>query len=360
MQRTLEVSQANPAPPLNQDRRLKLIEELRQMLAQSGFFISDVGPERNICFDLVARRDGLLLLVKVLTNVDSFSPDAARELRTLAHYMEASPLLVGTHSGAGKLEDGVLYTRHHVYLVNPVTFKDQAQEDVPPYMRSAPGGTFVDLFPNALEKAMAEQNLSLGSLANAAGVARRTIQHYLEGMAATVEVALRLEDFIQEELIQPQKMLSRVDGDELQRINLAVLDRFSRHLLLRLQQLGYEVTPTQRSPFTALAGDQSLSASQAVLPHSGSDTSPLAALPKDQPEPRDQEVLLTMVAKDKLPAERARRFTTLREVLEREGVILVNESELDSLEGTPVIRRKELAKTEGSEEVYELIEERRG
>ena len=67
-----------------------------------------------------------------------------------------------------------------------------------------------------------------------------------------------------------------------------------------------------------------------------------------------------MVTKERVLTERARRFTTLRQVLEREGVILVDESEADSIEGTPVIRRKELARTEGSSEVYELIEERRG
>ena len=318
------------------DARRKMVMELRQLLGKSGFFISDVGPERNICFDLVARRDALLLLVKVLTNVDGFSPEAARELRTLAHYMEACPLLVGTHSGAGKLEDGVLYSRHQVSLVSPVTFRDQVQEATPPYMRSAPGGTFVDLIPEVLEAALREEEYTLGSLSQATGVGRRTIQLYLKGMAATVDVALKLEGFLNEEVIKAQQLFKTIEQNEPPFAPLTMLDRFARHLLRRMQQLGYNVTPTQRSPFTALASDAPTNV------------------------PSHKELLLTMVVEDRIRRPQAQRFTQISQIMERDGVILARESDKDSVAGTPVIRKKELAETEDSAEVHELIEERRG
>jgi len=328
-------AQARSVVPATEPRR-KLVMELRQLLGQSGFFISDVGPERNICFDLVARRDDLLLLVKVLTNVDGFSPEAAQELRTLAHYMEACPLLVGIHSGAGKLEDGVLYSRHNVSLVSPDTFRDQVQEATPPYMRSAPGGTFVDLIPEVLEAALKDEEFTLGSLSQATGVGRRTIQLYLKGMAAKVDVALKLEELLNEEVVKAQQLFRTVDQSEPPFAPLTMLDRFARHLLRRMQQLGYNVTPTHRSPFTALATD-----------------APVNVQPR-------RELLLTMVVEDRIRRPQAQRFTRISQIMERDGVILAKESDKDSVAGTPVIRKKELAETEDSAEITELIEERRG
>lgn len=333
-------AQVLAAPPL--DGRPKLLLELRQLLGQCGFFISDVGPERNICFDLVARRDSLLLLVKVLTNVDGFSSEAAAELRTLAHYMQACPLLVGTHSSTGKLEDGILYSRHRVSLVSPATFRDQVMEDIPPYMRSAPGGTFVDLIPEVLEAALKEEDVSLGSLAQATGVARRTIQLYLKGMSATVEVALKLDELLDDEVIKPQQLIRTIEAAEPPFAPLTFLDRFARHLLRRLQQLGYEVRPTRLSPFTALAADT-------PLPQ-----------PPPLPGPDRKKLLLTMVVENKVAPPLARRFTQISQIMEHDGVILVNDSPKDSVAGTPIIRKKELVATEDSAEVYELIEERRG
>ena len=157
--------------------------------------------------------------------------------------------------------------------------------------------------------------------------------------------------------------------EQLHRVNLNALDRFARHLLRRLQQLGYDVTPTRRSPFTALAegqgsgpsADNTNSTPTAAAPTSTAQTA--ARPPSNSGHSHShshKELILTMVAEERLPKARARRFTTLREVLEREGVILVNESKADSVEGTAVIRKKELANTEDSAEVYELIEERRG
>ena len=337
------------------DVRRKMVMELRQLLGQCGFFISDVGPERNICFDLVARRDALLLLVKVLTNVDGFSPEAAHELRTLAHYMEACPLLVGTHSGAGELEDGVLYSRHHVSLVSPTTFRDQVQEATPPYMRSAPGGTFVDLIPEVLEAALREEDFTLGSISQATGVGRRTIQLYLKGMAATVDVALKLEELLNEEVIRAQQLFRTVEQNEPPFAPLTMLDRFARHLLRRMQQLGYNVTPTQRSPFTALA------AASGLGPRLGDPQGPSLAV-ADGPlnAPSHKQLLLTMVVEDRIRRPQAQRLTQISQIMERDGVILAKESEKDSVAGTPVIRKKELADSEDSAEVQELIEERRG
>ena len=64
--------------------RIDMIQDTRNILAKTGFYISDDNVSRLICFDIVARRDNLLIIIKILSNVDSFSRDNARELILLS------------------------------------------------------------------------------------------------------------------------------------------------------------------------------------------------------------------------------------------------------------------------------------
>ena len=57
---------------------------MRELLLRTGFIASNPLNLRGISFDVVARRDRSLLLVKVLTNIDAFSKENAEELKVLA------------------------------------------------------------------------------------------------------------------------------------------------------------------------------------------------------------------------------------------------------------------------------------
>src|SRR5438046_9210025 len=92
-------------------KRDRVLEETREALAKTGFFLSQPHGERGLCFDLVARRDDTLLIVKVFQNVDGLSKGTAQELKTIARTLEGSPLVIGERSGTGPLEAGVIYGR---------------------------------------------------------------------------------------------------------------------------------------------------------------------------------------------------------------------------------------------------------
>src|SRR6266568_1799115 len=95
-------------------KRDRLLEETREALAKTGFFLSRPHGERGLSFDLVARRDDTLLIVKVLQNVDALARETAHELKVIARTLEGSPLVVGERTGTGALEDGVIYNRFGV------------------------------------------------------------------------------------------------------------------------------------------------------------------------------------------------------------------------------------------------------
>ena len=176
--------------------RQVLLHETRELLVRAGFCVSEPMDPWTAVFDLVARRDETLLIVKAYTNVDRLSADGAMELRALAATLHAAPLAVGMRTSRTALEDGVLYLRHAVPIMTLGTISDHLMDGVPPFVYAGPGGKYVDMDGDTLSRVRAERQLSLSELADAAGVSRRSVQMYEQGMAAQVETALRLEGFL--------------------------------------------------------------------------------------------------------------------------------------------------------------------
>jgi len=309
-------------------RRKDLIVEVRDVLAKTGFFLSDEHEGRGLSFDVVARRDEQLLLIKVLQNADALGKVGADELRLLATTLGGSPLVVGEHTGGGAMEEGVIYSRFGIPILSKHTFVDLLEEGVPPFMFSAPGGLYVRLDAEALRRARDERGVSLGTLAEVAGVSRRTIQMYLEGMSATVDIAVRLEEFLGEPLVLPVDPFaySKETGKLLS--SFEAFAQFERDVFEKLKSLGFDVFPTIRSPFEAMASRESLY---------------LAGVP----------------AKGETVEHKARIVANISQVVERDAVLFVEiHTRRQNIEGTPLIQRAELRKIQAPEEIEDLIDER--
>jgi putative transcriptional regulator len=309
--------------------REELIKNIRQALAKAGFFISDPHNVRSISFDIVARRDKQLLIIKGLTNIDSLSAEDAEQLRVLAKSLAGSPLVVGLHSGAGKLEDGILYSRFGIPIISEATFGEHILEGVPPFVYAAPGGLYVRLDGELIRQIRQERNISLGTLADAAGVSRKAIQMYESGMGAMVEIAAKIEEFLNEPVVVPLNPFSY--SADIARV-LKSFDDFkglNRDVFEMLKELGYSVTPTIRCPFDALATE-------------------------------DEFLILTGIGDDPAMIERKARIVgNISRVTEKKSVIFVQQkTSLKEIEGTPLITKEELRKADDSDDVIELILQR--
>ena len=184
-------------------RRDELIGSVRRILARSGFYVSRPLGMKGISFDIVARCDTKLLIIKVLSNVDAFSKESANEMSVLAEALGGSPLLIGERSGAGNIDENIVYSRFGVPIISLITLSDYLLEGVPPFIFAAPGGLYVRLDSDLLRKIREEKNISLGTLAEIAGVSRRTIQMYEAGMGAMIDAAIRLEEFLDIPIVTP-------------------------------------------------------------------------------------------------------------------------------------------------------------
>ncbi len=311
-------------------KRDRLLEETREALAKTGFFLSRPHGERGLSFDLVARRDDTLLIVKVLQNVDALARETAHELKVIARTLEGSPLVVGERTGTGALEDGVIYNRFGVPILSRPTLFEFLEEGIPPFLYSAPGGLYVRLDSSALRRLREDRQVSLGTLADIAGVSRRTIQMYLEGMSATMDVALRLEEFLNEPLVLPVDPFRFLDEPAAES-PAPRLEGFERELFQRLERLGFAVLPTAKSPFDALSS-------------------------------REETTLLTGVADaDRGLDRKAEVVSNISRVVEKDSVMfVVRRSVRMSIRGVPVIAREELRRMRDSDDVEEMISERKG
>ncbi len=312
-------------------KRDRVLQETREGLARTGFFLSRPHGERGLCFDLVARRDDTLLIVKVLQNVDALNKETAHELTAIARSLHGSPLVVGERSGTGPLEDGVIYSRFGVSILARRTLVDFLEDGVPPFLYSAPGGLYVRLDTDALRRHREERGLSLGTLAEFAGVSRRTIQMYLEGMSATMEVAMRLEEFLNETLALPVDPFAFPTAEPTPEGTAPRLAGFERELFHRLERLGYVVLPTVHSPFDALSR-------------------------------REETTRLTGIGDaDRGLDRKAEVVANLSAVVEKDSVMFVERRSIRvSIRGVPVIAREELRRAKDSDDIEEMISERKG
>ncbi|HVL88117.1 MAG TPA: transcriptional regulator [Candidatus Thermoplasmatota archaeon] len=310
--------------------RKDLIRDVRAVLAQAGYCLSEETPVRPVSFDLVARRDSELLIVKVLANIDAFTESLGQEMRTLAKFLEARALLVGERSSGGPLEGGVAYVRHGIPLVSVETLQEHLLEGVPPLVYAAPGGFYVNVDGARLRALREQRSLSLGQVAEAAGVSRRAVRMYEDGMGVLVDVASRLEEFLQEPLVEPVDLFSKARWkDEPARELASVREAMTREVLATLDRLGYMVAPTERSSFEALS--------------------------------RDADVLiLTGVGKPEQDVRgKAQTVASLARVMERPGVLVLRARKTRlSIEGVAVIEQSELEGMADRAKVVETIKDR--
>ena len=313
-------------------KRDELLGEVRETLTNAGFYVSEVYSMRITGFDLVARRDNSLLIIKVLTNIDAMTEDLANELRTLSNLLQGCPLIIGERSGLGLLQDDAVYDRFDVQAITPETLKNHLLEGIPLEVYAAPGGLYVNLDTARIKKLRQDQNLSIGSFARSLKVTRRTVQRYEEGMNASIEVALRIEDLFGTNVTTPIDILNKQTSEKqvkTRSIEPKGFREFQREIFSILEEVGYRVIPMERCPFEAVSQDK-------------------------------KKILLTCVDQyDKKLLKKARVISSISNITEKHAVLITDKDvRKTNIEGTPLIVKRELKKFRDPEEILDLIIER--
>ena len=246
---------------------------------------------------------------------------------------------VGAKTRDQMLEDSVVYMRYDILALSVQTLHDYFIENIPPLVSAAPGGLYVSIEGDLLKKSRMDQSMSLGTLATMVGVSRRTISKYEEeGMDASIDVVLQLEDIFGVELARPINILKTCGSRKPRKKTESETENQTRPstllpedlILNTISMLGYDVLPTTQAPFKAISRDKS-------------------------------SIILTGVSEfNTTVIKRAHLMSSISCVTETQSVFIINgHSKIKSVENTVLIEKKELDKISDSQELLDFIEERK-
>ena len=297
--------------------RSALVGNVTAMLEDAGFIVSEQCAIRPKSFDVAARRGEELVLVKILGNIDAFDAPTGAEMRRLGEYLDATPLVVGLRTRDEELKPEVVYFRHGVPVLSPDTAMDLFVEGVPPMIYAAPGGLYINIDSDVVADEREKRGWSLGRLASELGVSRRTVSKYEDGMNASIEVAIQLEELFGEPLAGPVNVLEGAEEvrDRDPTPEDPELDPEDEPFVTVLTRAGFEVHPTERAPFKTVSEDA------------------------DDPEAR---LLTGHSALTETAMKRARLMSSLGRVTRTRAVYFVDEAKRTSVDGTAIVERDEI------------------
>jgi len=229
---------------MSQDRLLQMVVSV---LLMAGFRVTERFSLRPRSFDLIAGKKEILLVIKVVSHIDSVSEEAARDLDHIALSLRGSPLIIGERARDAELERSAVYVRYGIYAISVATLYDAFVEENPPLVYASPGGLYVNINGEVLREHREKRNLSLGDLGNLLGVSRRTISKYESGMGTTLEIALRIEEIFDAALVRSIDLLRHEShfayppGEEGGSGPMGFLER-----------IGMKLHTMRRAPFQAL------------------------------------------------------------------------------------------------------------
>jgi len=309
--------------------RSALVGNVTAMLEDAGFAVSRECVIRPKSFDVAARRGDDLVLVKILVNIDALDAITGAEMRRLGEYLDARPLVIGLRTRDEDLKPEVVYFRHGVPVLSPDTAMDLFVEGIPPMIYAAPGGLYISIDGDVLADERERRGWSLGRLASELGVSRRTVSKYEDGMNASIEVALQLENIFDAPLAESVDVLDGADEvhDAEPTPEEPEIDPEEAPVVTVLTRAGFDVHPTDRAPFKTVSEGSS---QRLITGHSA----------------------LTDAA-----IKRARLMSSLGRVTQTRSVYFVDEARRESIEGTALVEREEVENTD-PERVRELIRER--
>ncbi|GAA5261386.1 transcriptional regulator [Methanocalculus sp. MC3] len=229
----------------------RLIQTVISILLTAGYDVSERCLLRPRSFDLLASGKKGLVIIKIVSQIDSVSEEIAFDLEAMGHHLRAVPIIIGERARDAPLERSAVYLRYGLFAVAPSTLYDYLVEGVPPLVYASPGGLYVGIDGIRLREMRERQNLSLGDLAHILGVSRRTISKYESGMGTTLEMALKLEELFDEAIVQPIDLFIDRPHDLQESIYQNEIEAASP--AGHLKEMGLELHQFRRAPFQLVA-----------------------------------------------------------------------------------------------------------
>ncbi|MBI1935751.1 helix-turn-helix domain-containing protein [Candidatus Woesearchaeota archaeon] len=217
-----------------------LLDKINILLLKKGFTIKNLS---RACFDILARKDEQILLMKVLEDANSISKDYAEEMDAVASYLGSSPLIIADKAGS-MLDDNIVYSRFGIYTLNFRTFVSCIGQKYP-FIRRSRAGLTASVIGKKLREKREGIGFSLNSLSKELGVTSRMVMKYESGDSeVTISRAMKIYDIFGQHVFNEINVFGRSKGPE---------SRFETEVSRKYVELGFDATETRKTPFDIIA-----------------------------------------------------------------------------------------------------------
>jgi len=217
-----------------------LLDKINIFLLKRGFVIKNL---IRTCFDVLARKNEQILLIKVLEDANSISREYAEEMISVASYINASPLVIA-EKGGDKLEDSVVYSRFDVYTLTFNTFLNCINNKFP-FIKRSHAGLTASVVGRKLKEKREELGYSLNALSKKIGVTSRMIIKYEnENSEITINKAKKLYEIFGHQVFSEVNIFAHGQSPQ---------SKFESRVSKKYIELGFEATETKKTPFDIIA-----------------------------------------------------------------------------------------------------------
>lgn len=290
------------------------------ILQRRGFSVSSFA-HTNSCFDLVARKGLLVLIIKVYSNIDSMRHEQGTELKRMASALGAVPFVVGNKTKAFSLSRGKIYERYGISAMNLQSFSELLDEKLPS-VKYFKGRDIVDLDSEKMREIRKKKGMSIEDLAGKIDSTPESIHRYEKGYSTSLGTAHKLERALKTHLVKEINLFDWKAGDDV------FEDRIDDETLEKIRALGLKLAVFEHAPFRAFS------------------------LPEEK----------LLIHKGEGRAELRRKALSLKRsepVFDSDSMIVSKETKYRTIEGVPVIGEEELDSMSRYKDLLKLLKERK-
>ena len=226
-----------------------LADSVVEMLHGSGFSVVDCRGFRS-SFDVMGKRQDMLILVKTLANVEGLSRDGIDRMKEVSMLLGAVPLVVSCRMKSSELSDGVVYDRYGVCVTNIATF-GTIVNDAPPAVYSKRGNYCIHVNSSKLTQSRRRMGMTQVSLAKRLGVSKQSVYRYEASGTMRLEVFERLRGILGEDLVETEFRLERT-RERKGTISSGKSTSFKTMVCREFRELGFNTILTS-APFDLVA-----------------------------------------------------------------------------------------------------------
>ena len=217
-----------------------IIDKLAVFLLKDGFAVKTL---TRTCFDLLARKQDRILLIKVLEDANSVSKEYTDAMSMVSSYIGAVPVIVAEKAG-DKLEDNVIYTRFDLYTLNFDTFVNSIRNKFP-FVRRTQAGFTASVAGEKLRKKREEKGYSLNYLSKKVGVTSRMMDKYEKNDSEiTLSKARKIYDIFGHLVFNEINIFSKSNE---------IKSRYKSDFSKKYIDLGFDASDTNKTPFDIIA-----------------------------------------------------------------------------------------------------------